>query len=300
MRSIPLALGFAALGIGAALLVAAAPGSGAPRGALFAAFGDLEVPVIAVGHVPTGPTRGPVVITLALAELPLDHLAGPIDPPTSRGGASASAGSASSVVAPDAAGTASRTARTAVEVVRRFRPLDRFDMWLALDEQTITDRLSCLRPKILGAQGVGRTVLQVHCASLTITDRPGGAVFPHWVTDTAGVPPAPAGLEFTPGGTILSAAAIERLRLLLALLAKHQDLSLFIAGFAEVGDGAPVTIGAQRAAAVRDYFVNNGIARNRLTTASYGAEKPLGPDDTDQAWSHNRRAQLTILSGAQQ
>lgn len=300
MRTMRVSLSLGGLGLGAVLLVAASPRHGDRAGALFAAFGDLEVPVQAVGHVPAASTRGPVVLTLGFAELPLDHLTRRPEPPTGAAGAGVAVGGMSGVAVAEPAARPVRASRLAVEVVRRFQPLDRFDAWLAIDENTITDRLSCEKPRILGAQGVGRVVVQVQCTRIAIEDRPGGAVFPHWVTDTTGVPPTPDRLEFTPGSAVLSPAAIARLRLLLALLARQKELSLLVAGFAEVGDRDPAAVAAQRAAAARDYLVGNGVARNRLTTVSYGAERPLEPDDIGQAWTHNRRVHLTILTGAAQ
>lgn len=282
----------------AALLVAASPTATGRVASLHAAFGDLEVPVTAIGRVPTGPTRGPVVLTLTVPELPLDHLTRRREPITHSGTAGAAAGIAVATTTPDAAATPDRVARLAVEVVRRFQPLDRFGMWLAIDENTITDELGCARPQIFGAQGAGRVVVQVHCTAITVTNPRSGSLFRRWATDTAGVPPAPARLEFTPGGTTLSSAAIEELRRLLALLAKHQDLSVLIAGFAEAGEGDPELVSARRAALIRDYLVTNGAARSRVTAVSYGSEKPLEGDDVNQAWSHNRRAHLTIVTGA--
>jgi len=284
---------------GAMLLVAASPTNTSHARTLRAAFGDLEATVRAIGRVPTGSTRGPVVLTLEVPDLPFERLTQRRVGPTGRPETSASAGAASSTVAADPTGSADRTARLAVEVIRRFQPLEEFYLWVAIDENTSTDRLTCARPEILGAQGAGRTTLiQVLCPRITISDQQGGSLFSRWVVDTTGVPTGPTPVEFTQGDTRLSAAAIARLRVLLALLTKYKELSLLVAGFAELGEGDPELVGGQRAAAVRDFLLGNGVARSRVTTVSYGAEKPLERDDAGQAWAHNRRAHLTILTGA--
>jgi peptidoglycan-associated lipoprotein len=53
-------------------------------------------------------------------------------------------------------------------------------------------------------------------------------------------------------------------------------------------------LGERRAAAVRNYVIAAGIPAARLSTVSYGKERPfvLGRDET--AWRQNRRAHLVI------
>jgi len=59
-----------------------------------------------------------------------------------------------------------------------------------------------------------------------------------------------------------------------------------------------LALGARRAAAARDYIVSLGISGDRLTTVSYGKERPMDPRSNEQAWSVNRNAHSTIVSGA--
>jgi peptidoglycan-associated lipoprotein len=51
-----------------------------------------------------------------------------------------------------------------------------------------------------------------------------------------------------------------------------------------------LALGAKRAAAVKNYLVALGIARERMTTISYGEELPLCHEETESCWSRNRRA----------
>ena len=51
-----------------------------------------------------------------------------------------------------------------------------------------------------------------------------------------------------------------------------------------------LALGAKRAAAAKSYLVALGIARDRLTTISYGEELPLCHEETESCWSDNRRA----------
>lgn len=55
-----------------------------------------------------------------------------------------------------------------------------------------------------------------------------------------------------------------------------------------------MALGEQRALAARRYLVGLGIAAERLTTISYGEERPLDPRSTEDAWARNRRAHFVI------
>ena len=51
-----------------------------------------------------------------------------------------------------------------------------------------------------------------------------------------------------------------------------------------------LALGEKRARAARDYLVSYGIAASRLTTISYGKERPFDSGHGEDAWSKNRRA----------
>lgn len=57
-----------------------------------------------------------------------------------------------------------------------------------------------------------------------------------------------------------------------------------------------LALGDRRANAVRDALVKAGVARNRLSTISYGEERPADPGHDEAAWAKNRRGQFVILS----
>jgi peptidoglycan-associated lipoprotein len=59
-----------------------------------------------------------------------------------------------------------------------------------------------------------------------------------------------------------------------------------------------LALGARRANAVRDYLIAHGIAAGRITTISYGKERPLDPGSDEQAWARNRNARTAITEGA--
>lgn len=51
-----------------------------------------------------------------------------------------------------------------------------------------------------------------------------------------------------------------------------------------------VALGERRANAVKAYMVSLGIPADRLSTISYGKEKPLATGDSEAAYAQNRRA----------
>ena len=58
-----------------------------------------------------------------------------------------------------------------------------------------------------------------------------------------------------------------------------------------------LALGAKRAAAAKNYLVALGIARDRMTTISYGEELPLCHEETEECWSRNRRAHFVTIGG---
>jgi peptidoglycan-associated lipoprotein len=55
-----------------------------------------------------------------------------------------------------------------------------------------------------------------------------------------------------------------------------------------------LALGEKRAINVRDYLIDLGIQPSRIRTVSYGEERPLFYEQTDFAWSQNRRADFVI------
>lgn len=56
-----------------------------------------------------------------------------------------------------------------------------------------------------------------------------------------------------------------------------------------------LTLAQRRAESVRDYIVAQGINPERLTVRSFGANRPIAPNDTQAGRSANRRVELSIL-----
>ncbi|MEZ5894378.1 MAG: peptidoglycan-associated lipoprotein Pal [Parvularculaceae bacterium] len=58
-----------------------------------------------------------------------------------------------------------------------------------------------------------------------------------------------------------------------------------------------LALGARRAEAAKSYLVSLGVDAARITTVSYGKERPIDPRSTEEAWSMNRNA-TTMLTSA--
>jgi len=55
-----------------------------------------------------------------------------------------------------------------------------------------------------------------------------------------------------------------------------------------------VALGDRRAEATRNYLIAQGIAASRISTVSYGKERPVCTEHTEACWAANRRANLVV------
>jgi peptidoglycan-associated lipoprotein len=56
-----------------------------------------------------------------------------------------------------------------------------------------------------------------------------------------------------------------------------------------------LALGERRALAAQNYLVSLGIAAGRLSTVSYGEERPFAPGQGEAAWAQNRRAEFKVV-----
>lgn len=57
-----------------------------------------------------------------------------------------------------------------------------------------------------------------------------------------------------------------------------------------------LALGERRAKSIRDYLVALGVEAKRVTTVSYGNERPLSEGHDESAWSKNRRANFVVTA----
>ena len=60
-----------------------------------------------------------------------------------------------------------------------------------------------------------------------------------------------------------------------------------------------LALGERRATAVKNFLVGQGVGADRVTTISYGKERPAVEGSDESSWSQNRRG-VTVLTGAAQ
>jgi peptidoglycan-associated lipoprotein len=79
-------------------------------------------------------------------------------------------------------------------------------------------------------------------------------------------------------------------------LAQYPNVSVTIEGHADERGTREynLALGDRRANSVRNYLESRGIGANRMTTISWGKERPAVEGSSEQAWSQNRRA-VTVL-----
>jgi peptidoglycan-associated lipoprotein len=55
-----------------------------------------------------------------------------------------------------------------------------------------------------------------------------------------------------------------------------------------------MALGERRANATRQYLTTAGVSAGRLSTISYGEERPVDPGHNETSWARNRRAHFVV------
>jgi peptidoglycan-associated lipoprotein len=55
-----------------------------------------------------------------------------------------------------------------------------------------------------------------------------------------------------------------------------------------------MALGQRRAVSAMKYLVDLGVGKNRISTVSYGKERPLDPGHNEEAWAKNRRDYFSV------
>jgi peptidoglycan-associated lipoprotein len=59
-----------------------------------------------------------------------------------------------------------------------------------------------------------------------------------------------------------------------------------------------LALGARRANAVKEYLVGQGVSAGRIDTISYGKERPVCTESSEDCYAQNRRGVTTVTGGA--
>ena len=98
----------------------------------------------------------------------------------------------------------------------------------------------------------------------------------------------------------LSAEAQSALDTQVAWLKKHDDVNVIVQGHCDDRGTREynLALGERRANAVKQYLVSQGIEESRISTISYGKERPAVLGNNEAAWAQNRRA-ITVVSASE-
>lgn len=83
-------------------------------------------------------------------------------------------------------------------------------------------------------------------------------------------------------------------------LTRNKDFRVTVEGHADEQGTREynLALGARRAAAVQEYLIAHGVEPGRVSTVSYGNERPLETCDSDECMARNRRAVTVVTPGA--
>jgi len=83
-----------------------------------------------------------------------------------------------------------------------------------------------------------------------------------------------------------------------ALLKRYTNVKMQIEGHCDERGTIEynLALGERRANSTKKYLISLGISPGRISTISYGKERPLDPGHNEEAWAKNRRAHTIILS----
>ena len=132
---------------------------------------------------------------------------------------------------------------------------------------------------------------------------PAAAPAPAPAPKAAPMAPAPSGWNITQNNiyyefdkSTLTPMAQDTLMRHAAWLRENADVTVTIEGHAdERGTNEyNLALGDRRADSAKAFLVDLGIASSRLTTISYGEERPLCMQQNEECWTKNRRGQFIV------
>ena len=102
---------------------------------------------------------------------------------------------------------------------------------------------------------------------------------------------------FETDSSVLTSIARTTLDKQATWLGRYSQYSVLIEGHADERGTREynIALGARRAAAVVNYLVSKGVSANRLSSKSFGKERPVAICNDISCWSQNRRS-VTVLN----
>ena len=104
-------------------------------------------------------------------------------------------------------------------------------------------------------------------------------------------------LNFETGSTALTPESVDTVSSLVAVLKAYPAVSVTLEGHTDnTGDpAANKKLSLERASAVKDLMVRGGVADSRITSAGFGQENPVAPNETAEGRAKNRRLEMVVV-----
>jgi peptidoglycan-associated lipoprotein len=105
-------------------------------------------------------------------------------------------------------------------------------------------------------------------------------------------------VNFDTDSSQLSATAQQSLTGQAQWLRQYSNYPILIEGHADERGTREynIALGGRRAAVVKQFLIARGVHPTRISTISYGKERPVGMCSDSSCWAQNRRA-VTVLNG---
>jgi peptidoglycan-associated lipoprotein len=97
----------------------------------------------------------------------------------------------------------------------------------------------------------------------------------------------------------LNSEAEDRLRTKASIMRANPSLEIRVEGHADERGSTEynLALGQRRAESVRAFMTGFGVNDNRISTISYGKERPAVEGSSESAYERNRRAEFAIVAG---
>ncbi len=104
-------------------------------------------------------------------------------------------------------------------------------------------------------------------------------------------------LNFQTGKAVILSSSFEELNKLVEYLKIFENNSIKISGHTDnIGtETKNQALSEQRAKAVADYLISQGIDKKRITSAGYGSIKPIEDNKTEEGRAKNRRVEFELI-----
>lgn len=104
-------------------------------------------------------------------------------------------------------------------------------------------------------------------------------------------------VSFQPGSVSITTESTPALQQLVALMQQHPETRIRIEGHTDNTGPSAVNlrVSRERAAAVSNYLVNNGVSSDRLIVKGYGDAQPVDSNDSEAGRARNRRIEISYV-----